>query len=306
MRTSLIASVILHASILIWALVELPFARELDVKEMPSLPIDIITPSEFTKIKAGVKDAKTDEPTAKEKPVEKPSEAKKEAPEKKVTAALAPAPAPEPEPEAEPVPKPKKAEEPKPEPKPEPKKAEAAPPPLPTPTPPKPKVVKKPKTPKKVATKEPPKKKSDFNADRIAALLNKVPDAGPKAAPTPTETKAKPQGPARGQTSGQDLTMSINELDALRAKISQCWIPPVGGMGADAIKVRLRLQLNQDGSLTRQPEVVNREASPFFQVAADSAVRAVWQCQPYELPVAKYALWRDMILNFDPREMFGG
>ena len=40
-------------------------------------------------------------------------------------------------------------------------------------------------------------------------------------------------------------------------------------------------------------------------VAADSAVRAVYQCQPYELPSEKYAVWRDMILNFDPRQMYG-
>ena len=58
--------------------------------------------------------------------------------------------------------------------------------------------------------------------------------------------------------------------------------------------------------LSGRPEVVNREASQFFTAAADSAVRAVMLCQPYQLPPAKYALWRDMILNFDPREMFGG
>ena len=45
-------------------------------------------------------------------------------------------------------------------------------------------------------------------------------------------------------------------------------------------------------------------SSPFFQAAADSAVRAVFQCQPYELPSEKYALWRDMILNFDPSDMY--
>lgn len=101
--------------------------------------------------------------------------------------------------------------------------------------------------------------------------------------------------------------MTFNEIDALRAKISQCWNPPVGGLGAEAIRVKLRLQLRQDGGLSSTPQVVNRMASPFFQAAADAAVRAVMLCQPYnELPAQKYAQWRDMILNFDPREMFGG
>jgi hypothetical protein len=35
-------------------------------------------------------------------------------------------------------------------------------------------------------------------------------------------------------------------------------------------------------------------------------VRAVYQCQPYSsLPADKYAVWRDMILNFDPSQMYG-
>ena len=49
---------------------------------------------------------------------------------------------------------------------------------------------------------------------------------------------------------------------------------------------------------------MTRSKLPFFQAAADSAVRAVYQCQPYALPKAKFALWRDMILNFDPSEMY--
>ena len=101
------------------------------------------------------------------------------------------------------------------------------------------------------------------------------------------------------------MTMAVNEIDALRAKIAQCWSPPPGGLGADAIIVKLRLQLNEDGSLIGYPSVANSGSSPFFQAAADSAVRAVFQCQPYELPAEKFAVWHDMILNFDPRQMYG-
>ena len=58
------------------------------------------------------------------------------------------------------------------------------------------------------------------------------------------------------------------------------------------------------GILMYDPTVANSDSSPFFQAAVDSAVRAVFQCQPYELPSDKYALWRDMILNFDPSDMY--
>jgi colicin import membrane protein len=99
--------------------------------------------------------------------------------------------------------------------------------------------------------------------------------------------------------------MSVNEIDALRARIAACWNPPPGGLGAEEIVVKLRLKLNEDGTLIGYPSVAKHGSSPFFQAAADSAVRAVYQCQPYVLPKEKYALWRDMILNFDPSEMYG-
>jgi colicin import membrane protein len=42
-------------------------------------------------------------------------------------------------------------------------------------------------------------------------------------------------------------------------------------------------------------------------VGSEAAVRAVQQCAPYTfLPIAKYELWQDIILTFDPDEMFRG
>jgi colicin import membrane protein len=41
-------------------------------------------------------------------------------------------------------------------------------------------------------------------------------------------------------------------------------------------------------------------------VAAESARRAILRCQPYRLPIAKYDVWKDVEVNFDPRDMFRG
>jgi hypothetical protein len=30
----------------------------------------------------------------------------------------------------------------------------------------------------------------------------------------------------------------------------------------------------------------------------------VQACEPYSLPPAKYEFWKDIVLNFDPRDMF--
>ena len=238
-----------------------------------------MSPSEFTKLKAGMVDAKDDGPVEKKPDAPKPkalTEKTEPKPEEKV-----------PDKEAEAKPK----DEPKTEEKKEVVKAEK----------PKPVKTEPPKKPKPA----PEAKKRDFNADRISALLNKIPDqsqATPKAADTPPEAKKE----THGQSTGTEMTMSVNEIDALRAKIAQCWSPPPGGLGAEHIVVRLRMQLNEDGSLVGYPSVENGGGSGFFQAAADSAVRAVYQCQPYSsLPADKYAVWRDLILNFDPSQMYG-
>jgi outer membrane biosynthesis protein TonB len=295
LRKSAVISIALHLAILLWVLVVFPSGRALDVPMIADVPIDIVSPSKFTKIKAGMVDAKDDAPLAPKPDEPKPTAVAEKEPPKPPKADPVPPPPPTPEvkEEAKPAPKPEKVEKPK--------DAEAKKEPLPK------KVEKKAEKPKdKPKPKSAPQaeKKTDANADRLAALLNKIPDAArqPRAADAPPDT---PRKPVKGQSSGTQMTMAVNEIDALRAKIAQCWSPPPGGLGADAIVIKLRLQLNEDGSLVGYPTVANSGGSAFFQAAADSAVRAVFQCQPYELPSAKYAVWRDMILNFDPRQMYG-
>jgi outer membrane biosynthesis protein TonB len=282
MGRSTFISAALHTAILLFALVAFPAAK-MEHAPLVAIPVDLATPSEVTKIKAGIKDGKDNAPLA-GKPKEQKPEAVKEASKPEEETAKAEKPEDKPKPKDKP-----KAETPKPEPKVEAKKDEK---------PAKPKQAEaKPKKPKPKVAKKP-----DFNTDRIAALLNKIPDATDEAAPVlPSDDTPNK---VRGQSNGTEMTMSVNEIDALRARIAQCWSPPPGGLGADQIVVKLRLKLNEDGTLVGYPTVANRGASPFFQAAADSAVRAVYQCQPYALPGDKYALWRDMILNFDPSEMY--
>jgi len=93
----------------------------------------------------------------------------------------------------------------------------------------------------------------------------------------------------------------------LRARLRDCWDVPVGVRDARDLSVIVRIQFKQDGSLTSDPTIVNHSAQPVFRVAAESAVRAVRKCAPFSfLPAAKYEAWKDVEVNFDPREMFGG
>ena len=83
-----------------------------------------------------------------------------------------------------------------------------------------------------------------------------------------------------------------------------CWNLLGGAVEADKIVVRMRVRFNRDGTIVGQPQVMDAQGTPFFQIAADRAVGAVMQCQPYNLPGDKYEYWQDVILKFDPREMF--
>ncbi|MGB8710021.1 MAG: hypothetical protein WCD39_09690, partial [Methyloceanibacter sp.] len=64
MRKSAIISIALHLAILLWVLVVFPLGLALDAPMIEDVPIDIVTPSEFTKIKAGMVDAKDVAPLA--------------------------------------------------------------------------------------------------------------------------------------------------------------------------------------------------------------------------------------------------
>lgn len=286
MRLSLIISFLLHCSLLLAGVVILPSPEEYVVDLAKPIPVDILTISEFTKLRAQTPEPEPVVKPAPEEPKEvTPAPPREPEPELEVNTAETEQPAPlEPEVGREP--------EPKVEPKPEPEKV--------TETKPVPKPRRRPRAPKKKVEK----KKEKFNPDRIAALLDKSPDAKPM--PKPTPDNATPAPGLQTRLDGSDETVSQDEKDALRKQIERCWSPPIGVLDAGALVVRVRISLKRDGSLSTPPEVVNSNASPTFQIAAESAVRAIRRCQPFEMPANKYNIWRDIILNFNPKEMLQG
>jgi colicin import membrane protein len=151
--------------------------------------------------------------------------------------------------------------------------------------------------------------KQKFNADKIAALLNKVPDSAAPPPPSATsEQPTKAKGPTLGSEEGRDKKLSASEyamLDGIVAmRLRQCWQLPSAGGGSDTPVVTLRWRLHPDGSLDGEPMVVNQaRGDTVFQLAAEAAVRAVKECSPFPLPPDKYAYWKTIERNFDPRSM---
>jgi hypothetical protein len=101
-------------------------------------------------------------------------------------------------------------------------------------------------------------------------------------------------------------TLTTTELLRLRNRFAACWNVPEGVRNAADLKVTVQLKLAKDGSLAGPPKVLNANSDPRFAVAAKAAIAGLTKCAPFNfLPAAKYAAWREMIVDFDPSEMFG-
>jgi colicin import membrane protein len=94
-------------------------------------------------------------------------------------------------------------------------------------------------------------------------------------------------------------------MDALRGRLAGCWNIPAGVDDANALKVTVKFQLDRSGMLQGRPEIVSGgAASGPARIAAESAVRAVQKCAPFNLPADKYDTWSEVVVNFDPSDMF--
>ena len=220
--------------------------------------------------------------------------------------------------DAPPTPTPEKAPDPKsaavtPEPQPEPKPQDAQKKPDPKPDPiaealkkdearkPEPKKEAK-VTPPPIPPRKPPAPQPKFDATRIAALLDKR-DPQRKSATGDTISRT----PTLGANTTNAPRLSQSEIDALRTRIQACWSVPAGVSEAKDLIVQVRIQFRPDGSLEAEPILINHGSGPYFQVAAEAALRAVRRCAPYSfLPAAKYEAWKDVEVTFDPREMYRG
>jgi outer membrane biosynthesis protein TonB len=302
-----------HVMVLVWGLVS--FVGKTPPPKPPSeFFADVISDAELSQITQGIRNAKQAEAPkplvekiAEAKPTENPNAKVVDKPEIVPTAEQLQKPEPE-----QKKPEPKKAE-PKPEPpKPDPKLALAKEEPKPDPIA---EALKKEEQKQKQEQKkaeqqkreeqkklEQQKQQPKFDSSRIAALLDKR-DPQRRAATGSTLSNT----PSLGTATGAAAQLSQNELDALRARLQQCWNPPIGLAQARDVVVAVRIQFKQDGSLAGDPQVTNHDARPAFQAASESALRAVRSCAPYNfLPIAKYEAWKDVIVDFDPRDMFRG
>lgn len=146
--------------------------------------------------------------------------------------------------------------------------------------------------------------------DILSSVLRNVQKDLKARAPQP---QSAPQQ-ANAQPPQQQLS-SIDEFKVrkvglmIREQVSRCWRVDAGAREAQDLVVSIRIFLAPDGRLVTQPQfmdVTRYRSDAFYRSAADNARRAVLECQPFQLPREDYDLWKDLVLNFNPAEMFGG
>lgn len=141
----------------------------------------------------------------------------------------------------------------------------------------------------KIATPKPETPRNDINA--LLNQLTKPDRTAPRTALRPSDAV------------GASNMATASLADALRSQIRNCWSPIIGAPNpADQI-VSFGLSLNRDGSVASL-ELLTMSGNPYTAAAAEAASRAIYQCQPYRLPLERYAQWREFRpLRFDPRQM---
>jgi outer membrane biosynthesis protein TonB len=277
MRTASVISTGLHAAVLLWAVVSFT-GKTFEATPPESLPVDLVSDKDFSELTKGVKEAPKLEPPkplvekiAESKPAETPVPKLTEKPEIKATApkTAEPTPMPKPDPIADKL---KKPEE---------QKQEAK--------------IEQPLPPKKPERKQP-----KFDADKIAALLDKR-DPQRNAAAGETLNSA----PSMGLSTGMAANLSQSEIDALRTRLMALWNPPVGAQDADSYQITIRIRFKRDGTLEIGPQVLTSGSGARFNAMRDTAVRAVLIGQPYTmLRPEHYDNWKEIDFVFDTKEMF--
>lgn len=147
-------------------------------------------------------------------------------------------------------------------------------------------------------------KKEIIDTNQIAALIDKAKEESAKV--EKTENKLTQSSVKNSFATG----LTLSEEDALRAQIFGCWTVPLGLPYDDDLLVRIKLELKQDGTISKSEildhERMNRPGQKFYKILAESALRAVRICQPLRVPQTGYEKWKNIQLNFNPTEMLKG
>ena len=144
-------------------------------------------------------------------------------------------------------------------------------------------------------------KKELFDSNNISALVD-------KSKIESAETNKKLDKITQDQDRNIENTkLTLGENDSLTAQIFGCWSVPFGLSLSNDMVVRIKLDLNPDGSIEKMEMLdhikMNTPGKEEFRTLADSVKRAVQLCNPLRVPATGYERWKNMVLTFDATEI---
>ncbi len=302
---TLIASIVLHVLVLGWMMLSFS-TKAFVMPEEDVVAVDVISADQLSHAMAGTKTGKKENP----KPlVEKVAEAKPPVDDavgkitEKPPVVTDTTPPPQPKPVEKPVekkpdpPKPVAEAKPKEEPKPVEKKPET-PDPIAEAIK---KEEKKPPKPQVEAAKPPPQppkpKERTFDQTKIAALLDKR-DPSRQAVTGETLNSNAALGTSRGKAADNSASWGA----MFQQQVERCWKKPFGGIESQNPEAAFSLRLKRDGTLEAAPIPEGSPATPYLRVYQESALRAIIECQPYNLPAAWFDEWKFFAPVFTERK----
>lgn len=170
---------------------------------------------------------------------------------------------------------------PPPEPVPAPPEPRPVPPPLPTPvpakkapTPPRP-TPPRPTPPRAQPTPPrptPPRREESLDLDALAGPARPSPRTGPR--------------PPTGQQGQGTAPRAIGpaQVAAIFRQAEDNWVVICDVPGARELRIQMDVTLDERGRVTSGPTLVGARSDPVYRAAADSAVRAIRQTAPFDVP----------------------
>lgn len=147
----------------------------------------------------------------------------------------------------------------------------------------------------------------NFNASDIAKLLQSKEQAQSSGSSAPQINRTASLGTQTGSSQKLSPSLRAQLMGIIQDQLQKCWNVPIAlQSAAKPVVPQVRMKLNTDGSLIGQASVTNSSPDPLFRVAADSALTATRRCSPLRIPAqfaAYYDDWRDVIVNFDARDV---
>ena len=160
---------------------------------------------------------------------------------------------------------------------------------------------KKPPKPQVEAAKPPPQppkpKERTFDQTKIAALLDKR-DPSRQAVTGDTLNSNAALGTSKGKAADNSASWGA----MFQQQVERCWKKPFGGIESQNPEAAFSIRLKRDGTLEAAPIPEGTPATPYLRVYQESALRAIIECQPYNLPAAWFDEWKFFAPVFTERK----